>query len=166
MMVKIQPHKENNLSNSEIGRLLKRNKQKLNYAIHTGTVIQKQQQKQNSKIYTNYNEVYSAEAHHTIYLPIGRYSGRRPKWMETDASVNWSDTKILKDKQLLDLVVEKAIEKFPASIVPCTYTFYNWIDSWIMQTKNISLLEKSGRKPRVMKGNERRNKKVFGTSIE
>lgn len=165
-MVKIEGHKENNLSNREIGRLLKRNKQTINNAINTGTVTQKRQQKQNGKTYTYYDEVYSAEAHHTIYLQNRRHSGRRPKWVETDDFLDWADTKMLEDKWSPDVVVEKAKEKFPASIVPCTSTLYNWIDSGIMQTKNIDLLEKVGRKPRETKGKERRNKKVLGTSIE
>lgn len=92
--------------------------------------------------------------------------GRRPKWVETDAFIEWADHKMLEDKWSPDTVVEKAKEIFPQSIVPCTSTLYNWIDSGIMQTKNIDLLEKVGRKPRETKGKERRNKKVHGTSIE
>lgn len=129
-------------------------------------MTQKRQQKQNSKTYTYYDEVYSADAHHTIYLQNRRHSGRRSKWVETDDFVDWADTKMLEDKWSPDVVVEKAKEKFPASIVPCTSTLYNWIDNEIMQTKNVDLLEKVGRKPRETKGKERRNKKVLGTSIE
>lgn len=165
-MVKIEGHKENNLSNREIGRLLKRNKQTINNAIHAGTVTQKRQQKQNGKTYTYYDEVYSAQAHFNAYMENRLNCGRRPKWVETDKFIEWADHKMLEDKWSPDVVVEKAKENFPASIVPSTSTLYNWIDSGIMETKNIDLLEKVGRKPRETKGKERRNKKVFGDSIE
>lgn len=92
--------------------------------------------------------------------------GRRPKWVETEEFIEWADHKMLEDKWSPDTVVEKAKDIFPQSIVPCTSTLYNWIDSGIMKTKNIGLLEKIGRKPRESKGKERRNKKVLGPAIE
>lgn len=165
-MSKIEGYKEIGCSNREIGRTLKRNHQTINDAIHTGTVTQKRQQKQNGKTYTYYDEVYSADAHYEIYLQNRRHSGRRPKWVETDEFVDWADTKILEDKWSPDIVVKKAQEIFPSSIVPCTTTLYNWIDRGIMKTKNIDLLEKVGRKQRTSKNKQRRNVKVLGTSIE
>lgn len=165
-MNKIEGYKEIDYSNRKIGRILERNHQTINDAIHKGTVTQKRQQKQNGKTYTYYDEVYSADAHYKIYLQNRRHSGRRPKWVETDAFVDWADTKMLEDKWSPDIVVKKAQEIFPSSIVPCTTTLYNWIDRGIMKTKNIDLLEKVGRKQRTSKNKQRRNVKVLGTSIE
>lgn len=73
---------------------------------------------------------------------------------------------MLEDKWSPDVVVQKSKDIFPGSIVPSTSTLYNWIDSGIMRTKNINLLEKVGRKSRTTKDKSRRNMKVLGTSIE
>ena len=58
------------------------------------------------------------------------------------------------------------IELFHDSIILCTSTLYNWIDSGIMQIENFNLPEKIGQKLRSTKGKEHRNKKVLGTLIE
>lgn len=47
-----------------------------------------------------------------------------------------------------------------------TTTLYHWIDSGIMRTKNIDLLEKLSRKIKNPSQKVRRNKRVLGTSIE
>ena len=91
---------------------------------------------------------------------------RSPKWVETDEFIEWADQKMLEDKWSPDIVVQKAKELFHDSIIPSTSTLYNWIDSGIMRTKNIDLLEKVGRKQRTTKNKARRNVKVLGTSIE
>jgi len=74
---------------------------------------------------------------------------------------------MLEEKWSPGIIVNKAREEnlFHESILPSTSTLYHWIDSGIMQTKNIDLLEKIDRKPRGTKGRERRNKRVLGTSI-
>ena len=164
-MKQIEAYKKLELSNRKIAKHLERSPQTINNAIQNGTIKQKRQQKQNGKVYVQYYDIYSADTHFETYLKNRSQCGRRPKWVETDEFIEWADQKMLEDKWSPD-VVEKAKEKFPASIVPCTSTLYNWIDSGIMQTKNIDLLEKVGRKPRETKGKERRNKKVLGTSIE
>ncbi|HCT95518.1 IS30 family transposase [Vagococcus sp.] len=162
----IEAYKKVDFSNRKIARLLGRSPQTINNAIKAGTVTQKRQQKQNGKVYTYYDEVYLADAHYKAYINNRANCGRRPKWVETDKFIDWADQKMLKDKCSLDVVVQKAKDRFPESIVPSTSTLYNWIDSGIMRTKNIDLLEKVGRKPRTTKGESRRNVKVLGTSIE
>ncbi|PJH64402.1 IS30 family transposase, partial [Salmonella enterica subsp. enterica serovar Enteritidis] len=74
-------------------------------------------------------------------------SGRRPKWADNDAFVEWADDKMLNDGWSPDVTVERAKkhELFDRAIIPSTSTLYNWIDRGIMDTKNIDLLEKSSR---------------------
>ena len=165
-MNKIEGYKAIDYSNRKIARLLGRSPQTINNAVKAVTVTQKRQQKQNGKVYTYYDEVYLADTHYEVYINNRLNCGRRPKWVETDDFTEWADHKILEDKWSPDVVVQKAKDLFPDSIVPSTSTLYNWIDSGIMRTKNIDLLEKVGRKPRAKKGESRRNVKVLGTSIE
>ena len=165
-MSKIEGYKDVDFSNRKIANLLGRSPQTINNAIKAGTVTQKRQQKQNGKVYTYYDEVYMADAHYQAYINNRLNCGRRPKWVETDEFIEWADHKMLEDKWSPDVVVHKAKDIFPETIVPSTSTLYNWIDSGIMRTKNIDLLEKVGRKPRAKKGESRRNVKVLGTSIE
>jgi IS30 family transposase len=73
---------------------------------------------------------------------------------------------MLEDKWSPDMVIHEAKGLFDSALVPSTSTLYNWIDSGIMRTKKIDLLEKVGRKPRSTKGRARRNIEVLGTSIE
>src|SRR5690625_7669443 len=74
---------------------------------------------------------------------------------------------MLEEKWSPDTVVETPTDEFPLKIVPSASTLYIWIDSGIMRTKNIDLLEKVGRKPCETKGNKHRsNKKVYGKPIE
>ena len=165
-MKKIEAYKALDLSNRKIASLLGRSPQTINNAINTASVTQKSQQKQNGKTNTYYKKVYSAELHHDIYLRNRANCGRRPKWVETERFTEWADRKMLEDKWSPDTVVNKAMDLFDPAIIPSTSTLYNWIDSGIMRTKNIDLLEKVGRKPRSTKGRVRRNVKVLGTSIE
>lgn len=165
-MERIQAYKAIKLSNRKIAKILGRSPQTINNAIKTGTIIQRRQQKQNGKTYTYYDEVCSAYAHFEKYEKNRLSSGCQPKWVESDKFINWADQKMLEEKWSPDVVVAKANDKFPSTIVPCTSTLYNWIESGIMRTKNIDLLEKVGRKPREIKGKERRNKTVYGDSIE
>jgi len=165
-MERIEGYKVIDFSNRKIARILGRNRQTINNAIKTGTIVQKRQQVQHGKTYTYYDEVYSADAHWKKYKQNRMNSGRRPKWVESDKFIDWADQKMLEEKWSPDVIVEKAKGKFSSVLVPSTTTLYNWIDSGIMRTKNIDLLEKVGRKPRETKGKERRNKKVYGDSIE
>lgn len=165
-MDKIEGYKAENRSNRAIARLLGRSPQTINDAIKKGSFTQKRKQIQNGKTYTYYEEVYSASLHEDVYLENRSNCGRRPKWVEADEFIDWADKRMLNDKWSPDIVIAKAKEKFPLDIIPSTSSLYNWIESGIMRTKNIDLLEKVGRKPRETKGKERRNIKVLGTSIE
>lgn len=165
-MQKIEAYKALDLSNRKIASLLGRSPQTINNAINTASVTQKSQQKQNGKTYTYYKMVYSADVHYDIYLQNRLNCGRRPKWVDTDRFIEWADQKMLEDKWSPDTVIHEAKGLFDSGLVPSTSTLYNWIDSGIMRTKNIDLLEKVGRKPRTTKGRTRRNIKVLGTSIE
>lgn len=165
-MKQIEAYKNLELSNRAIAELLGRSPQTINNAIHKGTVQQKRQQKQNGKLYVQYYEIYSADAHFEIYQSNRYHCGRRPKWVETDSFLEWADQKMQEEKWSPDVVVHEAQALFPEAIVPSTSTLYNWIDSGLMHTKNIDLLEKVRRKPRTMRGKTRRNVKVLGTSIE
>ena len=165
-MQKIEAYKALDLSNRKIATLLGRSPQTINNAINTASVTQKSQQKQNGKSYTYYKTIYSADLHYDIYLQNRSNGGRRPKWVESDRFTEWADRKMLENKWSPDTVIHEAKGLFDSALVPSTSTLYNWIDSGIMRTKNIDLLEKVGRKPRYTKGRARRNIKVLGTSIE
>ena len=165
-MQKIEAYKALDLSNRKIASLLGRSPQTINNAINTASVTQKSQQKQNGKTYTYYKMVYSTDVHYDIYLQNRLNCGRRPKWVDTNRFIEWADQKMLEDKWSPDTVIHEAKGLFDSGLVPSTSTLYNWIDSGIMRTKNIDLLEKVGRKPRTTKGLTRRNIKVLGTSIE
>lgn len=95
-------------------------------------------------------------------------SGRRPKWADTDAFIEWADDKILEEKWSPDVVVgfARTQDLFDPSIIPCTTTLYGWIDKGIMKTKNMDLLEKLSRKPKDSSYRSRINKRVLGKSIE
>ncbi|MFL2131219.1 IS30 family transposase [Ruoffia sp. FAM 20858] len=165
-MKQIEAYKKLDLSNRKIAKQLEKSPQTINNAIHNGTTKQRRQQKQNGKVYVQYYEIYSADTHFETYLKNRSQCGRRPKWVETDEFIEWADQKMLEDKWSPDIVVQKAKELFHDSIIPSTSTLYNWIDSGIMRTKNIDLLEKVGRKQRTTKNKARRNVTILGTSIE
>lgn len=165
-MKKIEAYKDIQYSNRKIAALLGRSPQTINNAIHTGSVLQVCKQKQNGKVYTYEEKVYFADVHHAIYEQNRAHCGRVPKWVDGHQFIEWADQKMLKDKWSPDVVAQVAKDYFHHTIVPSTSTLYNWIDSGIMKTKNIDLLEKVGRKKRTPKDKLRRNIKVLGTSIE
>ncbi len=167
-MKQIEAYKKINLSNREIGRLLERNHQTINNNVKKGSVLQVSKQTQNGKAYFYEKEVYFADVNFNTYEKNRSNCGRRPKWVDGHEFIDWADKKMLQEKWSPDIVVHVAKEKdlFHESIIPSTSTLYHWIDSGIMQTKNIDLWEKIDRNPRSTKGKERRNKRVLGTSIE
>ncbi len=165
-MKKIEAYKDIEYSNRKIADLIGRCPQTINNAINTGSVLQVHKQKQNGKIYTYEEKTYFADVHYDIYEQNRAHCGRRPKWVDGHNFIEWADQKMLEDKWSPDIVVQEAKNHFHYSIVPSTSTLYNWIDSGIMATKNIDLLEKVGRKQRTSKDKQRRNVKVLGTSIE
>lgn len=167
-MNQIEAYKKLGLSNRAIGRLLGRNYQTINNNVKKGTVTQVSKQTQNGKSYFYERDVYFADVNYDVYEKNRSHCGRRPKWADGHEFVDWADQKMLKDRWSPDIVVNfaKENELFHESIIPSTTTLYHWIESGIMKTKNIDLLEKVDRKPRSTRGKARRNKKVHGTSIE
>ena len=55
---------------------------------------------------------------------------------------------------------------FDAAIVPCTTTLYHWIDSGVMKSRNLDLLDKLSRNTKKRTDKARLNKRVLGPSIE
>src|SRR5699024_692229 len=165
-MDKIEGYKAENRSNRAIARLHGHSHQTNNNAIKKGSFTQKRKQIQNGKTYTYYEEVYSASLHEDVYLENRSNCGRRTKWVEADEFIDWADKRMLNDKWSPDIVIAKAKEKFPLDVIPSTSSLYNWIESGIMRTKNIDLLDKVGRKSSEIKGYERSNITIFDNTLE
>lgn len=166
--VQIAVLKQENYSNRHIAHILGRAPQTINNEIHRGQVTQLKRQKQNDKIYDYYTSIYDADADQANYDKQRLNCGRRPKWADTDAFIEWADEKMLNDQWSPDTVVgfAKRHDLFDVSIIPSTTTLYGWIDRGIMRTRNIDLLEKLSRKPKATAPKNRPNKRVLGPSIE
>lgn len=167
-MCKIEAWRKDGHSNREIARRLNRAPQTINNAVNSGSVWQVRQQKNNGKIYQYTNNIYFADVNFQRYEKSRARCGRRPKWLDCEGFLSWADKKILVDKWSPDACVGYAKHKelFPENEIPSTKSLYHWIDSGIMKTGNIDLLEKLSRKPRDTKPKMRRNKRVLGLSIE
>ena len=124
--------------------------------------------KTGGKIYDYYYKVYDADAGQAAYEKHRLNCGRRPKWADTDAFVDWADDKMLNEGWSPDVVVGFALkhELFDPAIIPCTTSLYQWIDRGIMKTKNMDLVEKLSRKTKATCRKNRQNKRVLGKSIE
>ncbi|MGO1356521.1 IS30 family transposase [Alkalibacterium gilvum] len=160
--------KQENYSNRRIASVLERVPQTINNEVKRGTVTQLKRQKQKGKIYDYYTTVYDADAGQVAYDKHRLNCGRRPKWADTDAFIEWADDKMLLDKWSPDVVTGFALEHelFDRTIIPSTTTLYNWIDKGIMRTKNLDLLEKLSRKPKASSQKKRPNKRILGQSID
>ena len=160
--------KKENYSNRNIAKVLGRAPQTINNEIKRGTITQLKRQKQNGKVYDYYYSVYDPDAGQALYEKSRLNCGRRPKWTDTDAFINWADNMMLNKKWSPDAVVGFASkhELFAPEIIPCTTTLYQWIDRGIMKTKNMDLLEKLSRKPTTSNHKNRTNKRVLGRSID
>ena len=155
-------------SNRRIANLLGFAPQTIHNEVKRGMVRQLKRQKQNGKIYDYYVEVYNAEFGQANYEKNRLACGRRPKWADTDAFIEWADDKLLNEKWSPDVVVgfAKTHDLFDSSVIPCTTTLYGWIDKGIRRTKNMDLLEKLSRKPKDTTYRNRKNKRMLGQSIE
>jgi len=160
--------KKENYSNREIAKVLNRAPQTINNEINRGTITQLKRQKQGGKIYDYYYEVYDADTGQAAYEKHRLNCGRRPKWVDTDAFVDWADDKMLNEGWSPDVVVGFALkhELFDPAIIPCTTSLYQWIDRGIMKTKNMDLVEKLSRKTKATCRKDCQNKRVLGKSIE
>lgn len=119
-------------------------------------------------MYDTYYSVYDADAGQAFYENQRLNCGRRPKWANTNAFIDWADDKMLNEKWSPDVVVGFARKHalFDCAIIPGTTALYQWIDRGIMRTKNMDLLEKLSRKIKEGRLGHRPNKRVLGTSIE
>jgi len=160
--------KKEGYSNRHIAEVLDRVPQTINNETHRGTVTQLKRQKQNGKVYDYYHSVYDADAGQAFYEKQRLNCGRRPKWADTDAFIDWADEKMLTEKWSPDAVVGFASTHglFDSAIIPCTTTLYQWIDRGIMKTTNMDLLEKLSRKPKTDRPKQRPNKRILGESID
>jgi IS30 family transposase len=154
------------LSNRAIARKLKRAPQTIHTEVKEGTVKIMKRQKQRGKIYTYYHKEYSADGGQAAYEKGRLNSGRKHKWVDSQSFLNYADEKILKEKWSPDCVIGHAKKKklFPASLIPCTTTLYNWIDKGFTQTINLDLLLKTRRTNKPQK--VAKNRKIFGDLIE
>lgn len=155
-------------SNRQIANVLDRVPQTINNEIHRGTITQLKRQKQNGKVYDYYTTCYDPDAGQAAYDRLRLNCGRRPKWADTDAFIEWADDKLLQEKWSPDVVVGFALthDLFEPVIISCTTTLYGWIDKGIMRTTNMDLLEKLSRKPKDASYRSRTNKRILGQSIE
>lgn len=161
--------KKEGYSNRHIARAIGRNHQTINNEIHKGTVKQlKQRQKYHGKVYDYYHTVYLADAGQAYYDTQQLNRGRQPKWVAAQSFIEWADHKLLTDHWAPDVVVQYARKHhlFENSMIPCTTTLYQWIDSGIMRTKNIDLLEKLSRSTKDKGSTPRKNKRILGPSID
>ena len=165
-MHKIEAYKAEGYSNRQIAKLLGRCPQTIHNAIKTGSVPQKRQQKHYGKTYTYYDTIYFADVHAKAYQDHRRHCGRRPKWVDNSAFLDWADQKLLQEKWSPDGVVHQAKEVFEPDQIPSTSTLYHWIDRGLMRARNGDLLEKVGRKERQDHRRGRPNRKTLGLSIE
>lgn len=160
--------KKENYSNRKIAAILNKAPQTINDEIKRGTITLMKRQKRGKKIYNYYYQVYDADTGQAAYEKHRLNCGRRPKWADTDAFIEWADEKMLNEGWSPDVVVGFALkeELFDPAIIPCTTTLYQWIDRGIMKTKNMDLVEKLSRKTKTTSRKDRPNKRVLGKSIE
>ncbi|SDL28293.1 IS30 family transposase [Lacicoccus qingdaonensis] len=159
--------KQENYSNRDIAARLGRAPQTINNEIKRGTVRQIRRQKQNGKTYDYEYYVYDPGYAQTRYDTHRLHSGRRPKWSRSNTFVDWADTQMLDHHWSPDAVVGAAKQRdmFPAELMPCTTTLYNWIDRHIMRTKNINLSEKPSRNTKSKTRQDREHQRDLGPSI-
>lgn len=142
--------------------------QMINNEINRGTITQVKKQNQKGKIYQYTYTIYDADVGQAKYEQNRLNSGRRPKWSDSNTFIEWADEKMLHEKWSPDAVVglAKRHQLFDKAIIPCTTTLYHWIDSGVMQTRNLDLLEKLKRNNKKRTVKARRNKRILGQSIE
>jgi len=164
---KIEDYKNNfGFSNRKIARRLNRAPQTIHTEVKDGTVDQKREQRQNGKVYTYYYKVYSAQAGQEAYEKARKNSGRKHKWVESTAFIDYADKVMLEHKWAPDVAVGNAKKNklFPEKLIPSTTSLYNWIDKGFTQTINLDLHLKTRRNNKTKKVRE--NKKILGELIE
>lgn len=159
--------KKEKYSNRAIAERLDRAPQTINNEILRRTVRQMRRQKQNGKVYDYYDDVYDPDYAQERYMNHRRRCGRRPKWSLSNAFVDWADTQMLDHHWSPDAVIGAAKQRdlFPATLIPCTTTLYNWVDRQIMRTKNMDLTEKLHRNTKSKHRKPRKHKRHLGPAI-
>lgn len=89
--------KKEGYSNRQVAKVLRRVPQTINNEITRGTITQLKRQTQNGKVYDTYYSVYNADAGQACYEKQRLNCGRRPKWANTDAFIDWADGKMLNE---------------------------------------------------------------------
>lgn len=157
-----------NVSQAEIARILRRDKSTICREVRRGSVEQVKQRTYESKKadYQKhvYYKKYFADVGEKKYQQNRQNSGAKCKILENLSFVQFVEDKILsKEKWSPDAAIGYALSKnmFQTSI--STKTFYNWVDAGLTKVKNIDLLLKVRRKA---KSKIRQHKRILGKRIE
>lgn len=76
-------------------KLLGRSPQTIHNEVKKGTITQLKRQKQNGKVYDYPYIIYDADAGQANYERQRLNRGRRPKWADSNAFIEWADDKML-----------------------------------------------------------------------
>ncbi len=148
-------------SQSEIARELGVNRSTISREVEKGRVKQK---RTTGKIV----EVYLADYAQTVSDTNKSNVGRKPKFFQCMAFLEYADDLMLHQKFSPDAVVGQAakgaLALFPKDQMVCVRTLYNYITLGLLKTKDMDLLQKVMRKPKSK--HSRVNKKILGKSID
>ena len=113
-------------------------------------------------------EVYLADYAQTVTDNNKNNVGRKPKFFQCMAFLEYADNLMLNKKFSPDAVVGQAgkdgIALFPKEEMVCVSTLYSYITLGLLKTKDMDLLQKVSRKPKSK--HNRMNKKILGQSID
>lgn len=109
---------------------------------------------------------YFAETAQTIAEKSWANVGRKPKFLSCSRFLAHADQLMKEENFSPDAVVGQAkdLELFSPEDMVCTNTLYRYIDSGMLETRNIDLTLKMSRKPHNTCA--RVNKRIFGKSID
>jgi len=153
----IAAYLQEDLSYSEIGRRLDRNKGTISREINRGTV------KQIDTFRKPYQK-YFPDVGSRVYEENCLHCGAHSTVMEAWDFIEFAEEKIKDDDWSLDAVVGHAKRHELFDYIPSTKTLYNWIDEGKLKVINLDLPLKLSRSTKQRKA--RKHKKVLGTSIE
>ncbi len=146
---------------SDISRELDVNRSTVSREVKKGTV--KQRTTTGKTI-----EVYLADYAQTVTDSNRSNVGRKPKFFQCMAFLEYADDLMLNKKFSPDAVVGQAASKvlalFPKNEMVCLSTLYKYISMGLLKTKDMDLLQKVSRKPKSK--HNRVNKKILGQSID
>src|SRR5690625_1549556 len=148
---------EEDLTISEIGRRMGRDKSTISREIKRGTV-------QQLDIFRKPYEKYFPDVGARVYEENRKNCGNHSKVMEAWEFNAFAEKKILEDKWSPDAVVGHAKRHKKFEYIPFTKTLYNWIDEGKPSIINMDLTMKLRRSTKGTKS--RKHKKVLGISIE